>query len=60
MRTTPPIVTMVTVKENIVPVKFSALELLSKIDIVQFNYRADAVANGYGDDSSIKHYGFIR
>lgn len=46
-------------KENIVPVKFSALELLSKIDVVQFNYRADAVADGYGDDSSIKHYGFI-
>lgn len=46
-------------KENVLPIEFNVLDLLSKIDVVQFNYKVDAVANGHGDDPSIKHYGFI-
>lgn len=46
-------------KENVAPIAFKALDILSKVKTVQFNYKEDAVANGHGDNPNIKHYGFI-
>lgn len=46
-------------KQNITDFNKSALDLIDKINLVNFNYTEEAVENGFGDDTTINHIGFL-
>ena len=46
-------------KKNIKDINFSALDLINKLNLIEFNYTEEAYRERSDNDPTIKHYGFI-